>query len=53
MLNHVPTYLEHQYNLYDRSPKTDITNVCQLPERTVTIDHSGNCFLCIYFIMIE
>lgn len=47
MLNHVPIYLKHQYNLYDRSPKTDITNVCQLPERTVTIDHSGNCFLCI------
>jgi organic radical activating enzyme len=47
MLNYVPTYLKHQYNLYSREPKTGITNVCQLPDRTVTIDHSGNCFLCI------
>jgi len=44
---HVPHYLKHQYNLYDRNPKIGITNRCNIPEKTITIDNQGNCLLCI------
>lgn len=46
MLKHVPQYLEYQYNLYSREPKTDITNSCNITHYTVSIDNQGNCFLC-------
>ena len=46
MLKYVPSYLKHQYNLYSREPKTDITNRCNITHYTVTIDNQGNCFLC-------
>jgi MoaA/NifB/PqqE/SkfB family radical SAM enzyme len=47
MESHVPYYLKHQYNLYDRNPKTGITNICNIPEKTLTIDNQGNCLLCV------
>lgn len=47
MESHVPYYLKHQYNLYDRTPKTGITNICNIPEKTLTIDNQGNCLLCV------
>ena len=46
MLKYVPYYAKHQYNLYSREPKTDITNRCNITHYTVTIDNQGNCFLC-------
>lgn len=47
METHVPYYLKHQYNLYDRNPKIGITNTCNIPKKTLTIDNQGNCLLCI------
>jgi organic radical activating enzyme len=47
MESHVPYYLQHQYNLYDRTPKNKITNICNFAEKVLTIDNQGNCFLCI------
>ena len=47
MEKHVPYYLKHQYNLYDRTPKNGITNICNIPKKTLTIDNQGNCLLCI------
>jgi MoaA/NifB/PqqE/SkfB family radical SAM enzyme len=47
MEERVPYYLKHQYNLYDRTPKTGITNICNFAEKVLSIDNQGNCFLCI------
>jgi len=47
MESHLPYYLKHQYNLYDRTAKTGITNICNIPKKTLTIDNQGNCLLCI------
>ena len=47
MEKHVPYYLKHQFNLYDRTPKNGITNICIIPKRALTIDNQGNCLLCI------
>jgi MoaA/NifB/PqqE/SkfB family radical SAM enzyme len=47
MESHVPYYLQHQYKLYDRTLKTGITNICNIPEKTLTIDNQGNCLLCV------
>lgn len=47
MEKNVPYYLKHQYNLYDRTPKTGIKNICTTPKNTLTIDNQGNCLLCI------
>lgn len=46
MEQNVPWYLKHQYDLYDRTPKKNITFSCNLPKRVVTIDNQGNCLLC-------
>jgi molybdenum cofactor biosynthesis enzyme MoaA len=47
MEERVPYYLKHQYNLYDRTPKNGITNICNFAEKVLSIDNQGNCFLCI------
>ena len=47
MEKHVPYYLKHQYNLYDRTPKIGIKNICNIPKKTLTIDNQGNCLVCI------
>ena len=47
MESHVPYYLKHQYNLYDRNAKIGITNICNIPKKTLTIDNQGNCLLCV------
>jgi MoaA/NifB/PqqE/SkfB family radical SAM enzyme len=47
MQEHVPYYLQHQYNLYDRTKKSGIRFSCNLPEKVLSIDNQGNCFLCI------
>lgn len=47
MLEHVPSHLLHQYNLYDRKGKLGVTtNKCNLPHKAVAIDVSGNCMVC-------
>jgi MoaA/NifB/PqqE/SkfB family radical SAM enzyme len=46
MLEHVPGYLRHQYNLYDRTKKSRIQFSCNFPEKVLSIDNQGNCFLC-------
>tara|TARA_B110000503_G_C7055637_1_gene374302 strand:+ start:80 stop:1117 length:1038 start_codon:yes stop_codon:yes gene_type:complete len=47
MQEHVPYYLQHQYNLYDRTKKSGIRFSCNYPEKVLSIDNQGNCFLCI------
>ena len=37
---------KHQFKLYDRKPKIGITNTCNFPEKVVTVDTDGYCFLC-------
>ena len=46
MLEHVPQDKIHSYNLYDRTAKTGITNTCNYPQKVVTVDVEGECFLC-------
>ena len=47
MLEHVPSHLLHQYNLYDRKGKLGVTtNKCNFPHKAVAIDVSGNCMVC-------
>lgn len=46
MRQHVPPYLQHQYSLHDRGTAKDLTNSCNFSEKVLSIDHSGNCFLC-------
>ena len=46
MQEHVPYYLQHQYNLYDRTKKSGIRFSCNYPEKVLSIDNQGNCFLC-------
>lgn len=46
MKEHVPYYLQHQYGLYNREKKVGIKNSCNNPEKIVSIDHDGNCFVC-------
>lgn len=46
MENFVPDYLQHQFNLYDRSPKTNIVHSCNYAEKVLSIDNQANCFLC-------
>jgi molybdenum cofactor biosynthesis enzyme MoaA len=46
MQEHVPHYLQHQYKLYDRTKKSGIQFSCNLPEKVLSIDNQGNCFLC-------
>lgn len=46
MKQHVPHYLQHQYNLHDRGIAKNLTNSCNFSEKVLSIDHSGNCFLC-------
>jgi len=47
MKEHVPYYLQHQYQLYNRTEKSGIKFSCNLPEKVLSIDNQGNCFLCI------
>ena len=42
----VPRHLRHQYNLYDRTPKSGINNICNFPSKVCTIGVDGYCFLC-------
>ncbi len=46
MLEHVPQHQFNTYHLYDRTAKTGITNVCNYPQKVVTVDVEGECFLC-------
>lgn len=46
MRQHVPPYLQHQYSLHDRGTAKNLTNSCNYSEKVLSIDHSGNCFLC-------
>lgn len=46
MKEHVPYYLQHQYNLYNREKKSGIKYSCNNPEKILSIDHEGNCFVC-------
>lgn len=46
MLEYVPKHLRHQYNLYDRNPKSGITNSCNYPHKAAAIDVEGNCMIC-------
>jgi len=46
MQKHVPYYLQHQYNLYDRTKKSGIRFSCNYPEKVLSVDNQGNCFLC-------
>ena len=42
----VPRHLRHQYNLYDRTPKSGINNICNFPSKVCTVSVEGHCFLC-------
>ena len=44
--DHIPEYLKHTYSLYNREKKHDIINNCNNPEKTLSIDNQGNCFVC-------
>lgn len=49
MLKHIPIY--HQHGSMDRLPRNKqlgkkIANQCQSPERYLTVDWNGNCFIC-------
>ena len=46
MENFVPDYLQHQFNLYDRSPKKNILHSCNYADKVLSIDNQANCFLC-------
>ena len=46
MKDHVPAYLQHQYSLHPRGKAKNLTNSCNFAEKVVSIDASGNCFLC-------
>lgn len=46
MLEHVPGYLRHQYSLYDRNKKSGINFSCEYPEKVLSIDNQGHCFIC-------
>lgn len=46
MFENVPGHLLHQYKLYDRTAKTGISNNCNYPHKTASIDVEGNCMIC-------
>lgn len=44
MLEHVPNYLKTKYK---EKIEAGITNTCNLPNKTLSIDWQGNCFVCV------